>query len=567
MALHGYWRKTQVQRISRRRLLGAAGVGAAGLAVAAACGDGGGPAAGGTPAATGAPAGEPVYGGRFRAARSAVYDTIDPHKSVASLGVFADVYNVLLKQSAVDPDQIFLDLAMSFENPEPTEWIFNIRPGVAIPPNDLGVPERDMDAQDAYESFERIRGLPEALACAFVCPWFDSHEAPDPQTYIIRTPTPYAWFLFQIGGTNYFQSIPPRELIADPDKMQSGGVGGGAFSIRPGSYSESEGLILDKNPVYYRTDPDHNNNQLPYVDGVDTIVVPDSAAVRVAFESKQTYTYAAANRAEVDELLASLDVREANARALFNYVSFTMNVEREPWNDPRVRKAAMHAINRQEYIDIIYGGDAKPNGIVHWPVGAYALPDDEREELQGWDPELSKQLIRDAGHELPLKIEVVFPTGDFLEMDQHFPIWLIQMEDAGFQIEQVPMDLGSWISRFTEVDYASSLHPGLEYETPEFPLDFQHSDGPGGSGIFSKGLQDPEVDAAIERTKIITDPEELVNAIHDVQRLIYERGPVALPIVSPFSRTLVWNFVQDWPSGSGTIDLIDNSWWLDGAPS
>lgn len=565
MALQGYWRKFQVQRISRRRLLGAAGVGVAGLTVAAACAGGGEPAAGGTPAATGA--GEPVYGGRFQGARSAVFDTIDPHKSVASLTVFPDVYNVLLKQSAVDPDQVFLDLAMSFENPEPTEWIFTIRPGVAIPPNDLGVPERDMDAQDAYESFERIRGLPEATGCTFVCPWFESHEALDPQTYIIRTPTPYAWFLTQIGGTNFFQNIPPRELIADPDKMLTGGVGGGAFFIRPGSYSESEGIILDKNPVYYRKDPDHNNNQLPYVDGIDTIVVPDPAAVRVAFESKQSYTYGASNRAEVDELLASYDVREANARPLFSYVSFAMNVERQPWDDPRVRKAAMHAINRQEYIDIIYGGDAKANGIVHWPVGAYALPDDEREQLQGWDPELSKQLIRDAGHELPLKIEVVFPTGGFLEMDQHLPIWLTQMEEAGFQIEQVPMDLGSWISRFTEVDYDSSLHPGLEYETPEFPLDFQHSDGPTGSGIFSNGLQDLEVDAAIEGAKNVTDQEELVDAIHDVQRLIYEKGPVELPIVSPFSRALIWNFVKDWPSGSGTIDLLDNSWWLDRAPS
>jgi hypothetical protein len=45
--------------------------------------------------------------------------------------------------------------------------------------------------------------------------------------------------------------------------------------------------------------------------------------------------------------------------------------------------------------------------------------------------------------------------------------------------------------------------PGLNqiYETPEIPLDFQTSKGPAGSDIYSTGLQDPEVDAAVEATK------------------------------------------------------------------
>ena len=37
--------------------------------------------------------------------------------------------------------------------------------------------------------------------------------------------------------------------------------------------------------------------QLPYIDGWDVKVVPDPAAVRVAFESQQSFTYGAKNRA------------------------------------------------------------------------------------------------------------------------------------------------------------------------------------------------------------------------------------------------------------------------------
>ena len=58
------------------------------------------------------------------------------------------------------------------------------------------------------------------------------------------------------------------------------------------------------------------------------------------------------------------------------------------------------------------------------------------------------------------------------------------------------------------------------------------------------------------------DDEELVDAIHQLQRDIYEAGPTYLPIVSPFNRTLYWNFVKNIPQGLGTLDRFINDWWL-----
>ncbi len=75
----------------------------------------------------------------------------------------------------------------------------------------------------------------------------------------------------------------------------------------------------------------------------------------------------------------------------------------------------MHAINRQQYIDLVYGGDAQANGLVHWPQGAYALPPEELDELQSFDPDLSQQLIQEAGFDLPLDITVMFPANSTIE--------------------------------------------------------------------------------------------------------------------------------------------------------
>jgi peptide/nickel transport system substrate-binding protein len=478
---------------------------------------------------------------------------------------FPRIYNVLVRQSAQQPDFIVRDLASEYEAPEPggTEWIFTIRPGVKIAPNTLGIPERDLDSEDAMTSFQRIKDLPEANAGAFVVPWLDSHQAPDPQTYIWKTPTPYAWFLLNIGL--FTATTAPREMLALSDDVRSeNAVGAGPFVVS--NFTEGVGLGLDRNVNYYGTDPKNNDEPIPYIDGMDVSIFPDRATQRTAFGSGQTHTYGAENQAEADELLAQYDTYQGSKDPVFTFISFTMNVTKPPWDNPNVRKAAMHALNRQEYIDIIYKGDAQGNGLVHWPTGAFALPEDELEQLQPYDPELSKQLIREAGFDLPLEIKVMFPVGAFAaveEHEDHLPIFLVQMEEAGFKVNQDPQESATWLTNYTDKNYEASLALNQVYETPENPLDFQHSKGPAGNEIYSNGLLDPEVDLAIDATKEITDSEELVAAVQEVQRLIYDKGPVFLPLVSPFSRTLYWNFVKNIPTGLGATGLMVNDWWLE----
>ncbi len=562
MTSSSYWQRLQHQRISRRRMLAATGAGAAGLAIAAACGGEGSDA---QPTDIATASGVPKYGGRFQIGTSAVIDTLDPHLSIAAgTAFFPRIYNLLVARSPVDPEFFFYDLAEDVEQPDETTWIFSLLPGVKVAPNELGVPERDIDAFDLVESFERIKSLPEATAAGFVKNWFASHEAAtDGMTYTITTPSPYAWFLSNLGM--FTSMTPPRELIeGDVERLRTSGVGGGAFSVEPGGYTEGESLVMNKNPNYYRTDPTNNDAQLPYVDGIDLSIIPDRAGLRTAFLSAQTHSYTPESGAEADELTSGYDVYVASQEPVFWFVSVTMNVERPPFDNPDVRRAVMHSMNRQQYIDLIYGGDAQANGIVHWPVGDYALPPEELDELQKFDPELSQQLLRQAGFDLPLKVKVIFPSGiEIQELNSHIPIFLEHMRAAGFEVEQDPLDLGTWIDRFTDKNYSMSLGLNQIYETPETPLNFHHSRGPLGDNIYATGLQDPEIDAEIDRVKTITDPEALVQAVHDVQRTIYAAGPMFLPIVSAFNLELFWDFVKNYPANIGQTQRLINDWWLD----
>ena len=558
MLKKNYWARLQRERISRRRLLGAAGVGAAGLAVAAACGDDGGGGGDPTPGVQAEPTAmlTPQPGGRYLQTTPVISDALfglDPHLSIAAgLAYFARTYNVLINRSAVDPDFVLNDLASNLENPQPTEYIFTIRPGVKIAPNTLGIEERDMDAEDCVVTYDRITEQDLANAAQFVKQYFASHEATDPMTYRVDTTTPYAWFEFNIGRA--ISTIPPREMIQGDNLLRENGVGGGPFVIS--NFVEGESVSLERNTNYYKPGR-------PYMDGWDVTIIPDRPLLRASFLAQESYQYGAATDAEVDELVGGNDVYKASDDPTYTYISFTMNVTKDPWKDPKVRKAALHAIDRQVYIDIIYEGAARANGLVHWAVTG-ALSDEELQDLQPFDPELSRSLLREAGVADPLPINVIFPTGPTQEHEDHLPIWIRQMEQAGFKVNQQPKDIAAWLNDYRNLDYECSLALNQIYETAEIPLDFQHSRGPAGSDIYATGLRDPVIDAEIDATKSIIDFDERVAAIQEVQRKIYDAGPTTIPIVTPFSRTIYWDFVKNVPTGLGTTGLfLTDGMWLD----
>lgn len=564
-----YWQRFQRQRISRRRLLAATGAGAAGLAIVTACGDGGGGEA--TPGATGTEAaGAPKRGGIYRYAITGDWGTIDPITSVAfGPGILARMYNALVIRSTRKPSEVYYDLTAErgLEQPDEQTFIFTIRPGVKIAPNDLGIPERDLDATDCKVWLETITQADQAVHKRFTDQWLDTFDAPSAREFRLTTKGPYAYFFFTlnvpVGGT-----IPPKEiLLNDNIDRKSQAAGAGPFVLRPGSFVETGGATLDRNPNYYRTDPNNNNAQLPYVDGIVASRITDRQPRRTAFISGQIDDYDPETRREVEQLQSQIPDLQLFESPANTFISVTMNPTRSPWDNEQVRKAMNLALNRQQYVDVVFEGDAQVNGLVHWPLGDYALPPDELEQLQPYDPEGAKELIRQAGYELPLEINVIYPANSDIEShNKHLPIFLQQMEAAGFRVKEEPLDFTTWLARYQSVDYETSLSLNQIYETPEVPLDFHSAEGPTSDGNYAIGIGKlyPEVEEAIKASKSTADPEENVRLVQEAQRLIYSKGPAFLPLVSWIDFVVRHPYVKNWPRGLGTaFELYQNDWWLD----
>jgi ABC-type transport system substrate-binding protein len=572
---NGFWDRHSAKRISRRRVLAGTGVGAAGVFVAAACGGGTSnpttPTAAGTSVTGTATAGAtqasgtPKRGGRFKGFVQGAWGTIDPIVSVGNAtGIMPRFYNTLISRSNVDPKFTFYDLAQSVEQPDEVTYTFKIRPGVKIAPNSLGIPERDMDGQDAVTFFDRIRAQSDAIARKFTEPWVDSYSATG-DTFTFKTKGPYAYALSATGRT-LGGCIPPRETYEQKIDLKAQAVGAGPFMIKPGSYQESGAVSLDANPNYYRKD-EKSGLQLPFYAGIDVTLITDRQARKTAFLGKQIYNYDAQDAAEAKDIVTKNKNLYVVRAPSFTFVSLSMNPTRDPWKDDRIRQAAQHALDRQQFVDLIVGnGEGRPDGLVHWPTGPYAFTDDElnQDARQKYDPKKSKALIKAATGNDTIKVKIMYPISDIEYHNKHLPIFLKQMRDAGFDVQEDGKDFSGWLGDYTDVNYDASFSLNQIYETPEIALDYQHSKGPAGDDHFLKGvgLIHPEVDDAIVYSKKATTVDDLATRVKAAQDAAYKVGPSFLPIMSWYTYTNYWNFVKNVHE-LGDTGLFLNDQWLD----
>ncbi|MDP9237268.1 MAG: ABC transporter substrate-binding protein [Chloroflexota bacterium] len=561
---NGYWDRSATGRVSRRAVLrSGAAMAAASAALALVGCSSGASSSPTTPTAIGAdqpdvlnPASPPRRGGRFVTANSASFGTFDPHLGIqVASAYFPRIYNVLVNQSATKPEFMYFDLAQSYETPDDHTYIFKIRPGVKIAPNDLGVPERDLDGEDVRASLERIKQDATTTSHQFAAQYIDSITVSG-DTVTVKTPGPYAWFLNRIGL--FFNCITPRELLAgNLDRLGTRAAGAGPYRLT--SVTEGEHALFDANPNYYRHDENNAGAQLPYVDGLDVRVIFDRATQRTAFLAGQIHLYWTAGSDDAKSLGNGAVITRDPA---FSYVSFTMNPKKKPFDDERVRRAISRAINRQPYVDLIYRGDAAPDGLVSWPLGSYAFPNEElASTYQPFDVQEARSLVNQVGG---IKFKMMFPGNTTIEEHgQHLPIFLEQMKDAGIEVEQDPQDFGSWVSNYRGLSYDCSLALNQPYETPELPLAFHTTNGPFGDKTYIQGLGDPEIDAAVKRANTQLDFDARREAVHAAQKIIYAKDPMMLPLVSPIQNLAFNKRVHNISAGIGTSSYLVNTYWLE----
>ncbi len=355
------------------------------------------------------PAGTPERGGTLRTAFGVTTAHFDVHQG-GSASVLVHMYNGLVRRNLVDGLRTVVpDLAESWEiSDDGLTYTFQLREGVTYHDGE------PFSAADVVATFERIIDPPAGVVSIFRDEFsmVESVTAADDLTVEFTLSAPRAYFLDLLAAPPYIIYSKKSLEENDYDLREVIAPGTGAFKYV--EYQTAERWLLERNEAYW-------DEELPYVDGLELLHVPawsDRGTAVLTGQADMSWNVAfetwteGQNRDDIDE------------QKLANFGAYWVffNTDKEPLNDPRVRRAIFLGISRQNMIRAF--SSQEQINLTRWvPQGdAYATPPDEIATLPGYreekdaDIEEAKALLADAGYADGFSIELLAAAGPQSEL-------------------------------------------------------------------------------------------------------------------------------------------------------
>ncbi|HWL13059.1 MAG TPA: ABC transporter substrate-binding protein, partial [Ureibacillus sp.] len=455
---------------------------------------------------------EPKSGGTYTILSAADPDMLDPHKqsSIYTHMMAGLVYNKLVSYET-GPDAEFTDynvvpdLAERWEISEDGKvYTFYLRE--AYWHDKEPVNGRQVTAEDVVATMERIINLPGHQAA--LLSEVDSIVAQDAQTVVFTLKQPFAPFLNFMA--NHFMWILPKEAVDGKFDLATDAIGTGPFVLE--KWEDNVQATYKKNQKYYEEGK-------PYLDEVIYKVVPDQASRIAAFRTGQAEAIGSLSPEELSQLLKTNPDTTVFDALFPTQEQLYMNMKKEPFTDIRVRKAISMAVDRQSMVDAIYGG-GEVSGPVNPSLGDWALPLEEREALQPYNPEEAKKLLKEAGYPKGFDTKMIVTNG-YGEQLVRVAQWVAEdLRNIGINVEIEVVEYATYFSeRWPNVDYDI----GVGYQTY-----FQESDEWLRTQLHTNGsrnwynISDPELDKMLDEQRMILDEEERKEYVHDIQRYVLE---------------------------------------------
>jgi peptide/nickel transport system substrate-binding protein len=315
---------------------------------------------------------------------------------------------------------------MSFEigNENDARIVFDMRKGVhwannPDSPASRLVNGREITADDVVFSMRRLVTDPRSniyLAAPEMRSLKIEKTGPEQVTVYV----PLSILLMTMKRINDSSFPYPKDAIEKFGDMRDwrNSVGTGPFILK--DYVTGSSARLVRNPRYWMTDPvgPGKGNQLPYLDAVTWLIIPDSSTRLAAMRTSkvdQLYDVALEEALELEKTTPKL---KKSTQDLVSVSPIYMRTDKKdtPYSDKRVRRAMtmaidFKAIERDLYYDT---GD-----IISWPYyrsKAYAalylgLDDkdcpDSVKELYTYSPDKAKKMLADAGYPNGFKAELI----------------------------------------------------------------------------------------------------------------------------------------------------------------
>ena len=210
---------------------------------------------------------------------------------------------------------------------------------------------------DVVFSVDKMLREVQLRARAIINKYMESIRAVNDTTVEIKLKEPFPPFISMFeAGT---MPIMPKHLYEGTDYRNNPAnqkpVGTGPFMFK--EWKKGAYIKLVKNPNYWKKGK-------PYLDELVFYVIPDSASRAVAFEKGDVQVLRGGDVDNVDvkrlRALPNVDYTTKGWEMFAPMSNLLMNTRKPPFNNVKVRRAVMHALNRKLIVDNIFFGMGKP---------------------------------------------------------------------------------------------------------------------------------------------------------------------------------------------------------------
>mgnify|MGYP001767071281 CR=1 FL=1 len=370
-------------------------------------------------------------------------------------------------------------LALRWSNPDALTWLFELRPGVRFHDGSL------LSASDVVWSFERFRG-PSALEMSGHISGIRDVRARDQRTVEIRTSAPVGILLNKLRFILIVKSSEDHPLLEE----RVNGTG----PYRLASWQRGEAMALERNEDYWGPRPALRHVRFA-LNRSARVALEDFRSGRSRFVQSNATSTEVALRAE-----PGVELRR-NSSVSVKFLYFDVDREesadvvggRNPFRDPRLRRAVSLAIDRAELVRRLSLPAAPASQLVTPNIFGH---DPERKPL-ACDPREARRLLAEAGW--PRGFELRFPAR---ELFSEAAVLVAEMlARVGIRARVEPLSEAEWFEAMTERRFSLTLSRfGCPTgDASDLFENLLHSRDPGGTmGLANYSrYSNPEVDRLV----------------------------------------------------------------------
>ena len=460
-------------------------------------------------------------GGNVTLAITEEPDTLDPQKtSTAVTGTILEYLGDTLITKDLEGNYTG-GLASSWEaSKDGLTWTFTLKPGITF--HD-GTP---LTANSVKASIERaLAPKTQSPIASSLFAGVKTITVDSPTTLAITLKEPFSPFLDNLAD--------PRADIVNVQAVTKQGNQFGRAPVLSGpwkvkAWRSGDSIMLERNPEY-NWGPSYAHQGAPYLSTLTFRVIPEAATQVAAFE---------ANEVQILNVPPT-DVKRLQESGQYTFEEFLrkgvglfmeFNVQKAPFDDPLVRKALNHAINKQILVQVALDGLGETaSGVLppsiqgYWGgIGEYAYdynPDEARALLAkaGYAPNSDGVMERDGQ---PLSFTLY--TAPIDTWTRSAQIVQGMLGELGVKVNIQTFEFGTLLEKLKAGEQQADFM-GYTYTSPDILYLWFHSSNIG-TGLAHSHDNDPKLDKLIEQSRRETDVAARDKTYAEIQRYINDKA-------------------------------------------